>query len=121
MDDSGAFEGSGLSLMLGGSRMGYAYSVDPPSARLARKAEGKATAVALSRSEIVFLGGGKETLLLRYQEFGREQPTRPLRVDEKTYRVTDSLVHVHDVTLRVISIDQEKLRFIVVSDGLPNK
>ncbi len=117
VDEQGSFEGSGLSLMLGNSRMGYTYRVSPATAKLTQRADVASKTEPLHRAELIFLGGSKDAIRLRFQEFGRESPTRPIRAVEIVHRLDRPSLSMGPFVVRVTDADNERIHYVVMSDA----
>jgi hypothetical protein len=100
---------------------GGAGGVDyrPRSIHFMRDTSEKVVASAgFTNFEIIYSGATKDSINLMYREYTPEDMARPAFTQNLTYDRANQTLRFRDIQMRVTSVDNEKIVYIVQEDGL---
>lgn len=119
VNPDGTFEGSGISLLMGGSRMGYNYTPEPATTVLRTSTQQSAVRSAgYTNFELIYSGASKDSIRMLYREYTANDMARPAFTQELTYDRGEPTIRFRKVLLQVLAADNEKIEYVVKEDGL---
>lgn len=93
------------------------YTYEPASVRLLNE---KITETSVSKGslnyELVYTGKDKDSLKILYREYTSEDMAKPSFYQTLTYDLNSKKIRFKNITMQIISLDNEKITFTVVSD-----
>ena len=117
LNDDGTLEGSAINFM--GSKMGWGYTPTPPDLRyLPKTLMATDTKKGWRNFEIIYSGATKDSLNLLYREYTPDDMARPSFTQNLTYDRSSMSIRFRDIAIRVISADNQGLRYTVEQDGM---
>jgi len=116
LNDDGTLEGGGLN---GGSRMGWTYRANPPTAKFLSKTFTKIdTSKGEKNFELVYGGTTTDMISVLYREYTANDLARPAFSQQLTYAKGSKSIRFRDMQMQVTSADNERIVFVVTADGM---
>lgn len=76
------------------------------------------SAAGYTNFEIVYSGATRDAVLLLYREYTADDMARPAFTQQLTYERASETLRFRNIVLRVVEVTGERLRYVVVADGI---
>lgn len=115
VNQNGKFEGTAQN---GAARMGKTYRIDPPDVTLqSTSADLVDSTRGFQNYELLYSGTSRDGIKFLYREYTQQDLARPAYSQELTYQKNTPTIRYRDTQIRIISADNEAIRYAVIADG----